>query len=91
MSNDIYFAIPIMICIGLAIFFLINWFETYSGIKRIGISAILKEGMSGLSYINKDNPDFSEDEARKLNQFRTWTYLFMLLGIALIIAALIFG
>jgi hypothetical protein len=85
MNNDIIYAIPIGICILLAMYFLINWYVTYSGIKRMGISTIINEGMSGLSYINKENPDFSEDEARKLNRFRRLIYVFMVLGIAIII------
>ena len=83
MNNDIYYNIPCGICIVLAMFFLINWYVTYSGIKRMNISTIISEGFNGLSYINKENPDFSEDEARKLNRFRRLTYLFMILGIAI--------
>ena len=66
-------------------YFLINWCVTYSTILRIDIFSIGKEGMNGLSYINKENPDFSEDEAIKLNRYRRLAYLFIVLGIAIII------
>ena len=66
-------------------YFLINWCVIHSTIMRIDIFSIGKEGMNGLSYINKENADFSENEARKLNRFRRLTYLFIVLGIAIII------
>lgn len=91
MKNDIYFAIPILICIGLAIFFLIKWFVTFTGIKKINIFTMIKEGMKGLSYIMKDNPDFNEYETRKLNRFLNLTYLFILSGMAIIIVKMILG
>jgi len=91
MNNDIYFGIPIMICIILAMYFVINWSATYSGITKTGIFTMIEEGMNGLSYIDKDNPDFSEDEAKRLNKFRSRVYLFMFLGIGLIIVKQIFG
>ncbi|MCG8579846.1 MAG: hypothetical protein MI866_08020 [Bacteroidales bacterium] len=85
MNNEIFFAIPVGICILLAIYFLIGWFWTYSEIKRIDILTVIKEGMGGLSFINKEHPDFTKEEAKKLNRKRGLTYLFMLLGIATII------
>jgi len=89
MNNDIFYAIPVGICILLAIYFSINWGIIYSGIKKVDIFSIGKEGINGLSYINKEDPDFNEDEARKLNRFRSLTYVFLVLGIAIIIANMI--
>jgi len=91
MNNDIFYAIPTGVCILLAMYFFINWCVTYSTIMRIDIFSIGKECMSGLSYINKENPDFSDDEARKLNRYRRLAYLFMVLNFPIVILQMVLG
>ena len=91
MNNDIFYAIPTGVCILLAMYFFINWCVTYSTVMSIDIFSIGKEGMNGLSYISKENPDFSEDEAIKLNRYRRLTYVFMVLGIAIITLNMVLG
>ncbi len=85
MNNDIFYAIPIGTCIILSMYFFLRWMLYYTGIKKMNMSEMIKEGMNGLSYINKENPDFSEDDAKNLNRFRRNAYIFMILGIATII------
>ncbi len=91
MNSDILIFFLGSVCICSAIYFVISWFLTFSKTKKLDISTILSEGMSGLSYIGKNNPDFSGDEASKLNKNRRLVYLSMLLGISLIIINQILG
>lgn len=83
--NELTVFILVNFCIIAALFQIFRWFNRYSNITRQSFKIIFEKGFYMPRNVNSDKEDIDKEDVKILNRIHISIYLFMFLGIGIII------
>lgn len=88
---DIIAFILISLCIIIAAHQAFSWFMKYSNITNQSFKELFKTGMLLPKFLNSNSDKVDSEDAKVLNKLQMLSYIFMFLGIIIIIIHSILG